>query len=70
MKTGLLLAGLRINFNRRAPLAGFITPCLCCGLGSFGFNFYSNSQLTQFMPPSQKHIKSEIGSQSTVCQVH
>ena len=27
MKTGLLLAGLRINFNQRAPLAGFITPC-------------------------------------------
>ena len=28
MKTGLLLAGLRINFNHRAPLAGFITPCV------------------------------------------
>ena len=28
MKTGLLLAGLRINFNERAPLAGFITPCV------------------------------------------
>ena len=28
MKTGLLLAGLRINFNQRAPLAGFITPCV------------------------------------------
>ena len=24
-KTGLLLAGLRINFNQRAPLTGFIT---------------------------------------------
>ena len=28
MKTGLLLAGLRINFNQRAPLAGFVTPCV------------------------------------------
>ena len=28
MKTGLLLAGLRINFNQRAPLEGFITPCI------------------------------------------
>ena len=28
MKTGLLLAGLRINFNQRAPLAGFKTPCV------------------------------------------
>ena len=28
MKTGLLLAGLRINFNQGAPLAGFITPCV------------------------------------------
>ena len=28
MKTGLLLAGLRINFNQRAPLAGFIIPCV------------------------------------------
>ena len=28
MKTGLLLVGLRINFNQRAPLAGFITPCV------------------------------------------
>ena len=28
MKTGLLLAGLMINFNQRAPLAGFITPCV------------------------------------------
>ena len=27
-KTGLLLAGLRINFNERAPLAGFIIPCV------------------------------------------
>ena len=27
MKTGSL-AGLRINFNQRAPLAGFITPCV------------------------------------------
>ena len=27
-KTGLLLAGLRINLNQRAPLAGFITPCV------------------------------------------
>ena len=26
METGLLLAGLKINFNQRAPLAGFITP--------------------------------------------
>ena len=26
METGLLLAGLRINFNQRAPLAEFITP--------------------------------------------
>ena len=25
IKTGSLLAGLRINFNQRAPLAGFIT---------------------------------------------
>ena len=28
MKTGLLLAGLRINFDQRAPLAGFIPPCV------------------------------------------
>ena len=28
MKNGLLLAGLRINFNRRAPLGGYITPCV------------------------------------------
>ena len=28
MKTGLLLAGLRINFNQRASLAGFVTPCV------------------------------------------
>ena len=28
MKTGLLLAGLRTNFNQRAPLAKFITPCV------------------------------------------
>ena len=28
MKTGVLLTGLRINFNQRAPLAGFMTPCL------------------------------------------
>ena len=28
MKTGLLLAGLRITFNQRAPLAGFVTPCV------------------------------------------
>ena len=28
MRTGLLRAGLRINFNQRAPLAGFITPCV------------------------------------------
>ena len=27
MKTGLLIAGLRINFNQRASLAGFLTPC-------------------------------------------
>ena len=26
METGLLLAGLRITFNQRGPLAGFITP--------------------------------------------
>ena len=26
MKAGLLLAGLRINFNQRAPPAGFATP--------------------------------------------
>ena len=29
MKSGLLLAGLRINLKqKRAPLAGFITPCV------------------------------------------
>ena len=28
VKTGLLLAGLSINFNQRAPLAGFVTPCV------------------------------------------
>ena len=28
MKAGLLLAGLRIIFNHRAPLAGFVTPCV------------------------------------------
>ena len=28
MKTGLLLAGLTINFNQRAPLAGLVTPCV------------------------------------------
>ena len=38
MKTGLLLAGLRINFKQRAPLAGFVTPCVTV-LGSFGFNY-------------------------------
>ena len=32
MKTDLLLAGLRINFNQRAPLAGFITPVLRFGI--------------------------------------
>ena len=46
MKTGLLLAGLRINFNQRALLAGFVTPCVtvwdrsgsiaqCFAIGSF-----------------------------------
>ena len=28
MKTGLLLAGLTINFNQRAPLAGLVTSCV------------------------------------------
>ena len=28
MKTGLLLAGVRISFNQGAPLAGFTTPCV------------------------------------------
>ena len=28
MKTGLLLAGLRISFNQGPPLAGYITPCI------------------------------------------
>ena len=27
MKTGLQLAGSRIDFNQGAPFAGFITPC-------------------------------------------
>ena len=28
MKTSLLLAGYGINFNQRAPLARFRTPCV------------------------------------------
>ena len=29
---GLLLVGLRINFSQRAPLAGFISPCVAVGI--------------------------------------
>ena len=28
IKTGLQLAGSRIDFNQGAPLAGYITPCV------------------------------------------
>ena len=28
VETGLLLAGLNINFNQKAPLAGFMAPCV------------------------------------------
>ena len=43
VETGLLLAGLNINFNERAPLAGFITPCVEVWNRSGSFNSFGKT---------------------------